>query len=410
MTILWVSHFIPYPPKGGAFQRSYHLLKRVGAAHDLHLLAMRHKSATHPAAEMQGARDALLQFCRTVEFVDMASATEGLGVLVRALRCVLTGVPLSAGMFRSAAVHALVRRLIEVHRVDVLHIDTISVADYLDDAGGVPTLMAHMGAEAFMVRRRIPRERSLPRRWFFALEARHLARYEAARCAQADLNVVVSDLDRRLMMETAPDARYVVVENGVDVGYFTPVPPTQGRRLVFAGRLDQYSNRDAILHFMTSAWPALTAAHPDISIDIIGLNPPPALVDLAATDPRVRVHGFVPDIRPFFREATIAICPIRDGGGTRVKILDNLAQGMPIVSTSIGCEGIDVVDGRDALLADTPEAFVSHISTLFADDALRHRLQANARRLAEEVYDWDPIAAKLIGHYEALAAGRTRRG
>jgi glycosyltransferase involved in cell wall biosynthesis len=120
---------------------------------------------------------------------------------------------------------------------------------------------------------------------------------------------------------------------------------------------------------------------------------------MAANDPRIRVHGFVPDVRPFFAAATVAICPIWDGGGTRIKVLDGLAQGMPLVATSIGAEGIDVTPERDLLIADTPAQFAQQISRIFTDGALRERLEVNGRRLVETVYSWDSIAKKLAALY-----------
>ncbi len=191
-----------------------------------------------------------------------------------------------------------------------------------------------------------------------------------------------------------------MVANGVDIDYFAPV---EGSRrpwsIVFAGRLDQYSNRHGMLRFMNEAWPIIKRAHPDAVIDIIGSNPPKEIEALAKVDANVRVHGFVPDVRPFFAAASVAICPIWDGGGTRIKVLDGLAQGMPLVATSIGAEGIDVVPERDLLIADTPEQFAAQISRLFTESKLRQKLETNGRHLAETVYSWDSIAQRLAALY-----------
>jgi glycosyltransferase involved in cell wall biosynthesis len=169
--------------------------------------------------------------------------------------------------------------------------------------------------------------------------------------------------------------------------------------VIFAGRLDQYSNRDAVLYFSTEVWPAIRKTFPDAALDVIGSNPPGGLLELATRDLSIRVHGFVDDIRPFFESAAVAVCPIRDGGGTRVKILDNLAMGKPIVSTSIGVEGIDVVPERDLLVADSTQEFVTQVSRIFEDHALATRLSANARRLAERVYSWDRVVSSLLETY-----------
>jgi glycosyltransferase involved in cell wall biosynthesis len=404
LRILWLSHFVPYPPKGGCFQRSYNLIVRAGATHDVHLIAMKPKASTHPASEMAGAREALLAHCRTVDIIDISAATRPVNLALRVASSVATGQPVTVTLFRSAAVEARVRARLN-EGVDVLHLDSISLAEYLPEAGTVPTLMTHHGAESYMIRRRIANERSLVRKAFFGIEARTLERCERRVCPRVGMNVVMSALDRDLMAQVAPTAAYAVVENGVDVDLFAPQPVTAGHSLVFAGRLDQYSNRDAILHFMDTVWPRVAAAYPDAVIRIIGLNPPERLTTIAAADRRVEVLGFVDDIRPFFAASTAMICPIRDGGGTRIKILDALAQAKPIVSTSIGCEGIQVTPGRDVLIADDPEAFAHQIGRVFDDPALRASLARHARRLAEDVYSWTRLGGKLTALYEQLAHG-----
>jgi glycosyltransferase involved in cell wall biosynthesis len=253
-----------------------------------------------------------------------------------------------------------------------------------------------------MIRRRIGNERNLGRKLFFLFEWLALRRYEARHCPRFDHNVVMSKLDEEILAEIAPDAKYTVVANGVDVSFFTPGAETrQPRSIVFAGRLDQYSNRHGMLKFCAEAWPLIARSHPDAVIDIIGANPPREISELATRDPRVRVHGFVPDVRPFFARASVAICPIWDGGGTRIKVLDGMAQGMPLVATRIGAEGIDVVHDRDLLLVDTPQEFAGAIGRIFDDGELRQRLETNGRRLVESVYSWDSIAGRLSGLYAA---------
>jgi glycosyltransferase involved in cell wall biosynthesis len=405
MRILWLSHFVPFPPKGGCFQRSYNLLARVGAAHDVHLVAMLPKRGTHPESETATAREELGKCCRSVDIVDSSASTSGAGLVRAAAAGALTLTPLTTTIFASDRVRELVRGLLAQHRFDVVHLDTISLAQYLRDIGSTPAVMTHHGAESFMIHRRIEREPSALRRAVFRAEWWTLARYERRMCPRVATNVVMSELDRDLMAAVAPDAHYTVVPNGVDVRYFEPAPRQPGQRVVFAGRLDQYSNRDGLVHFMREAWPRLRATHPDARIDIIGSNPPESLAEIAGRDDHVRVHGFVPDVRPYFRDATAAICPIRDGGGTRIKVFDALAQGVPLVASTIGAEGIDVVDGRDLLIADTPEAFAGALGRIFDDPALAQRLAANGRALVEERYSWDALARALIGAYERAVAG-----
>jgi glycosyltransferase involved in cell wall biosynthesis len=401
--VLWVSHFVPYPPKGGAFQRSYNLMRGVGSAHDVHLLALKHKSGSHPGEYNAMAAAELGKFCTGVDIIDGTSATRAAGLATRGLK-MLGGVPLTVSVSDVPQMRVRLRELLARERFDLVHFDTIGLGCYLDEIGDLPAVMCHHGAEAFMMLRRVQRERSLLRKAVFWAEGHLLRRYEARVCSRVARNLACSALDAKLMAEFAPGARFTVVANGVDVDYFHAMPPVDSRNVIFAGRLDQYSNRDAIRHFVHEVWPRVRARFSDAVLDILGANPPEDLVALSRTDDSIRIHGFVPDVRPYFEKAALAVCPIRDGGGTRVKILDNLSMGKPIVSTSIGVEGIDVVPERDLLIADSPSAFETQIARILEDAPLRARLAANARSLAERTYSWEGIVrVQLDAYAQALA-------
>lgn len=406
LRILWVSHFVPYPPKGGCFQRSYNLIRRVGARHDLHLVALRHKQATHPEAEVARAKDELSSICRSVDIVDLADRTQPVNLAMRGLLGLLAADPLTVSVVRSDDVRERIRRLTAQHRFDVAHLDTIGLAEYLPDVAGIASVMTHHGAEAFMIRRRIPREPNAVKKLFFLAEWFLLDRYERRMCPAVDANVTMSVLDQQILQKAAPDAEFAVVGNGVDVDLFTPVTPSESPAVIFAGRLDQYSNREGILYFLREAWPLIRREFPGALMHVIGMNAPRSLQDLAAADPQIKLHGFVPDVRPYFRAATVALCPVRDGGGTRIKILDALAMGMPIVSTTIGAEGIDVTPEQDILIADTPQDYSRQVARVFRDPVLRARLGANARRLAVERYSWDVLSDQLDAVYRQAVARR----
>jgi glycosyltransferase involved in cell wall biosynthesis len=408
LRILWVSHFVPYPPKGGCFQRSYNLIRRVAASNELHLIAIRHKRSTHPDSETGRARDELLKHCRSVDIVDIADRMTYKQLALRGVAGLFTADPLSVSIYRSDEVRSHMRRLMAQHRFDVVHLDTISLAEYRADAALVPTVMTHHGAESWMIRRRIRREPDPFKRLFFVAEWLMLQRYERRMCPRVDGNVVMSEFDRALLEEVAPGASFTVVGNGVDIDFFTPVEPSNEPAIVFAGRLDQYSNREGILYFLREVWPLVRRAYPSAVLHVIGMNPPRTLEEIAAADAQVKLHGFVPDVRPYFRSAGVAICPVRDGGGTRIKILDGLAQGIPMVTTTIGCEGLAVTPERDVLIADTPEDFARQIGRVFDDVDLRRTLSRYGRQLVVTRYSWDALAARLNEVYHQVASTRQK--
>jgi glycosyltransferase involved in cell wall biosynthesis len=298
LKVLWLSHFVPFPPKGGAFQRSYNLLRAVGGRHELHLVALQHKAGGHPAAERERATAELGRFCQSVTIIDGTAATRGPGLLARAARMAL-GTPLTVSVSNLPAMRQVIRTLVSEQQFDIAHFDTIGLACYLKEVGDLPAVLSHHGAESFMMLRRIRLERRCHRKMMFFLDGRLLRRYEARYCPRFADNFVVSDLDRQLLSEFAPTAKYTVVPNGVDTDYFYAMPPVASRKIVFAGRLDQYSNRDAIVHFVSTAWPGIRTKFPDATLDILGMNPPDELQALAARDPAVKVHGFVDDVRRY---------------------------------------------------------------------------------------------------------------
>jgi polysaccharide biosynthesis protein PslH len=407
LRILWLSHFVPYPPKGGCFQRSYNLIWRVAESHDVHLVALRPKPPANPEAETLSAQRALMGRCASVKIVDLSSTYRPSRLALRAGLGLLSGTPLSVCLYRSADAVGVVREILETLEIDLLHIDSINLAEYQVHGASRPVVLTHHGAESFMMQRRIQHERSLSRRVFFALEGLMLRRIERWICPRVRSNVVVSDLDRQILRGVAPEGRFTVVENGVDVDLFQPLPPVAGRSLIFAGRMDQYANVDGMLYFMSAIWPRIVSRYPDATIRILGSNPPAALRALGASDPRVSVLGFVDDVRPHFAESAVVVCPLRDGGGTRIKILDAMAMGKPIVATTIACEGLDVEDERDLLIADDPDAFVRQLGRLFDDAELRARLARDARARSVSCFSWHRSADRLLQEYGEIVDGHS---
>jgi glycosyltransferase involved in cell wall biosynthesis len=309
-------------------------------------------------------------------------------------------VPLTASLSYLPQMREAIRASVRRHHFDLVHFDTIGLARYMTAVAGLPVVMNHHNAESFMMLRRTGLERRRLWRQIYRLEGHALRRYEARICPRCADNFVVSRLDANLLSAVAPSAQFSVIPNGVDVDYFYRMAPVSNHRVVFAGRLDQYSNREGILYFTQEVWPRVRDSYPDAVLDILGGNPPTQLLELARRDSSVCVHGYVPDIRPFFESAALVVCPIRDGGGTRLKVLDSLAMGKPIVATTIGTEGIDVTDDRELLIADSAAAFLSQISRIFDDPALCGRLSHNARLLAESSYSWTRITGRLLDRYE----------
>jgi len=397
--ILWLSHFVPYPPVGGCFQRSYSLIKEVARKNNVYLVALKHKESTHPKYEIKKAREELEKFCSKV-FITEISSFSVLNLYLLAFKSIFSMDPLTVNLFKTDQMHNLVKKLTKDIKFDIAHFDTISLVEYFHDTVDIPKFLCHHNIESFMMKRRIKNEKCLLKKLYLNIESYKLLQYEKKYCHKFLLNIVVSEDDKILLNKISPSSRIEVVENGVDVNYFLPKDNhINTNKLIFAGRLDQYSNRDAILHFCMNVWPLIKERFPEMRFSIIGNNPPPKLLEIAKKDERIEILGYVDDVRPFFAKATISVCPLRDGGGTRLKILDAMAMGMPIISTNIGCEGIDVTTGENVLIANTSEDFVECIEKITINYNLRKNLSIFARRTAENKYSWNIIGEKLSNYF-----------
>ena len=401
MNILWLSHFVPYPPKGGCFQRSYNLIRETSFHNDVYLVALKHKDDARPDFNSETAKNELGKFCKKVIIVDVSKQNSGFSLYFLALKSIFIKDPLTVNLFKSKEMGRIISELSRDINFHIVHYDTISLAYYVNDAKGGKKIINHHGIESYMIYRRIVNEPNILNKVYLHMEGFKLKRYEKRNCHKFDMNIVVSELDRTLLNEIDPSLRIEVIENGVDTHYFSPSENNNNNnnRLIFIGRLDQYSNRDGILYFCDHVWPLIRENIPNIFLTIIGNNPPSKLIELSKKDERLEVLGYVDDVRPCFSNAAIYICPIRDGGGTRIKILDAMAMGMPIVATTIACEGIEVTPGEDILIANTPKEFLEKIMELFSKEEFRDKIGRNARKKAESIYSWEIIGEKLDSIY-----------
>ena len=245
--------------------------------------------------------------------------------------------------------------------------------------------------------RRAGIERAEWRRAYLLHQARLTERCERHWCPRVALNIAVSEADAAALTRLAPGARVAVVPNGVDVDEFRPGGGA-GRGAAYVGGLHWFPNADALDYFAAEILPHVRAARPDTPVTWVGS---------ATADERQRyaerfgidVSGYVDDVRPLMREAACHIVPLRAGGGTRLKILNSWAMGKPVVSTTIGCEGLEAVDGRNILIRDDPKAFAKALVAVLEDGALAERLGQAGRATAERHYSWEVIGRGLIERY-----------
>ena len=393
--ILFVTSRLPHPPQEGHQLRSWHLLRAAAAGHDVTLLSLvRPEEAGPPSAEL--SRTASVQ---AVALPKMSA----LCGLVTASAIVRGRALLQARYVTGALTRAFDRLAAEA---DLVHLDILAVAALIERVPpGVPVVVNAHNVESRLLAERVRSEPARWRRAVLASQVRPLARMERRVCSAANRVLACSAIDAERLQALAPAARVTVVPNGVDLVRFRPGadPAGDNHTLVFVGQMSWFPNRDGIEHFLAAVWPRIRQRH-SARLRIIGRDGdtvlPPA--------PGVERTGFVADLRPLVEAAGVYIVPLRAGSGTRLKLLEAMAMGKAIVSTRIGAEGLALVDGRHALLADTPEAFADAVSRLLDDRALRRRLGLAARQLADQRYGWEAIGARLKVVYADLLTGAGR--
>jgi sugar transferase (PEP-CTERM/EpsH1 system associated) len=261
-----------------------------------------------------------------------------------------------------------------------------------------PAIVFTHNVEAEIWRRHAETQTGALGRLLYSMQQRRMMRFEARTLRRFDGVLAVSDADRdtfRRLYAGAIRGTIKVVPTGVDTDYFAPAPSAaDSRRLVFTGSMDWLPNEDAMRFFCREVLPLVRAEEPEVTLSIVGRAPTPA-VEKLGEEPGIQVTGRVDDVRPYMSEAAAYIVPLRIGGGTRLKIFEAMAMGKAVVSTTVGAEGLPVTSGKHVLLADEPRTFARSVVRLLRDVNRRRQLEAAARALVVERYDWSAVAREF---------------
>lgn len=400
MRVLFLALEPPYPPNDGGRIRTYQLLRQLAQRGQVTLLAF--EPAKQPDADwspLQAVCDEVHVLPRPV--VGRAGAAERLRLLRRRL-------PQASRLYDSETMAARVQTLLAAGDFDLLHVNELYLARYASLAGQTPRVMDHTDVEALKQRRllRADRRRTTPYGWLRWVEHWQWQAFERRSLAWFDAHSAVSEGDAAYFRRYARGAPVAVVPNGVDAAAITVRPdPAGSPTLLYVGSMDYQPNAAAVLEFVRGSWPLIRQAAPDSRLLVVGRNPP-SEVQRLAQEPGIVVTGTVPDVRPYYEQAHALVVPLRSGGGTRLKILEALAAGAPVVSTAVGAEGLDLTPGRDFLLADTAQELAAQSLRLLADPALRAALATQGRQTVIERYDWSEIGGRLLHVYETAIARR----
>lgn len=410
MKILWLSHFAPYPPKGGASQRSYNMLKQLSKYADVSLLSLAPYSKiasffNNYEAGMEEIEHELGKYCDEIRLIPHGRHKRQTAKTLNALKSLVRNDSYDVVCLESKELEKSLTKALAENNYDAIHLDTIGLWPYVANLD-IPLILNHHNIESQMLQRRASKT-SWPLSQYIRSQESKLQKLEIQAGAKARINVTCSRDDGQRLSEIGID-NVAEIPNGVDLSYFSRRQNYQatesGIDLIFAGGLEWYPNRDAMIFFAKKVWPQLKAKPQAATMTVVGRGSIPLLNDIAATDSSFKVAGFVPDVRTYLEQASIYVCPIRDGGGTKLKVLDALGMGIPLIAHPIACEGINVRNGEHVIFAETPKQFCDAILSLSAAPELKMKLSANGRQLIEEQYCYNKIGEKMAKVYQLICS------
>jgi polysaccharide biosynthesis protein PslH len=386
---LVIGNRLPFPLDDGWKLRTYHIVQGLASAGRVTVVTF-HAGEERTVEEFRASLDSPVE----VFTVRPPAANAPLRLLLG----LVTPVPLYVWNQRSAALRRLIRGLAQRQRFDVAVAELVAMYPYLDCLPReTQRVIDTHNIDSLVLRRYATTLPGALRRRYAQVTARKLERYERTVFGTADLTLVCSEPERQVVTRMTPEAHVSVVPNGVDGALLRAHPgvPVDRRRLMFCGLMDYRPNVDAILYFCEQILPQLLAEEPGLELWVVGRSPAREILALAERQPAVRVTGPVPDVSALLATAAVVVVPLRIGGGTRLKILEALALGKPVVSTSIGMEGLELTPGTDLLVADSPPAFANAVRQLLSDPPLASRLGEQGRAAVAKRYQWQRIEETL---------------
>ena len=387
MKILFLSPTVPFPLTDGGRIRVFNLLKQIATKNNVTLLALE----TQPT-DAEGVAQ-LQQLGIQVHLVTNAPTLPHLSFRTLA-NAFFKRQPITVARYDLPAYRQQFKELIAIETFDIVHYEMFHTAQFHTETD-LPGVLSQQNVDS-AIWRRLCSETINPF-YKFAYWTQQLAfqRYERVLSPKFDAVTCTSDIDAAVFQQHCAGDVIEIIPNGVDVTHYQPdfsaeVPA----HLIYIGSMDWYPNEDAVGFFADEVLPRIQERVPDVRFSIVGGNPSTRVQKLAERE-GVVVTGRVPEIKPYFAEATVFVVPLRIGSGTRLKILEALAMGKAIVSTSVGAEGLALKDGEEIFIADEPAAFADAVTRLLTDVPLRRRIGENGRARVEQDYDWRSIGEKL---------------
>jgi sugar transferase (PEP-CTERM/EpsH1 system associated) len=386
--ILFLTPRFPLPANTGAKIRTFNLLKQASLRNKVTLLSFSYDYVT----DMESAR-ALEELGIETHFVKAAENSNLINVIGK--------TPYSIKKYYSKRMKEKISELIEKREFDIVHFDHLHMGQYVNCVNGIPAVLDEHNVENVILKRYAETERNLLKKIAINKQRKKMRRFEARAADKFSRCFTVSQNDKDLLNEISPKAKISVIPNGVDTTYFNPqgqrLTPNAKRQtdventLVFTGSMDWLPNDDAVVYFCKEILPIIWRDDESVKFCVVGKSPSKRIRDIAEKEKRIIVTGLVDDVREYLDRAKAFVAPLRIGGGTRLKILEAMSMEKPVISTSVGAEGIKYTDGQNIIIADSPDEFADSVLRILRDEKMIKEIGEKARALVCMEYDWHKV-------------------
>jgi polysaccharide biosynthesis protein PslH len=388
MKILWICPFFLHPTDRGAQIRTLGTLKELHKRHEVHFAAL------NDPFNLEGPRRSSEYSTRHFSVEHSAPSRKSVGIIPQLVASIVNSVPMAVSRYSSAQLKREISALIETEKYDSIVCDFLAAAPNVPDMGQC-VLFQH-NVETTIWQRHVAQSPSRLKKIFFQMQASKMEAYERDMCRKARHVIAVSDIDATRMKSMFGIDSVTSVPTGVDVEYFAPpAAAAPVADILFCGSMDWLPNVDAVEHFLADVLPLIREQLPEATFTIAGRSPDARVMKAVQGVAGVSVTGKVDDMRPYLWGSKISIVPIRIGGGTRLKIYECMAAGLPVVSTTVGAEGLGYNDGADILIADDPRDFAAACIRLLSDNAFRGSIAASALDRAQRELSWDAVSREF---------------
>jgi sugar transferase (PEP-CTERM/EpsH1 system associated) len=387
MKILIIDEELPYPPNTGKRIRSFNLARRIARFHDVHYLA-------YGSSNSKSFRIFQKEKLNPIVVQNRIPEKSGILFYIRLAINLFSPYPYIVSSHHSSAFSKIFKAAVDDIHPDLIICEWSPYSIYVKNITSSKKLIVAHNIEHRIWQRYYENEKNIFKKWYIKKQWIKVKKFEQSAAGWVNAATSVSDIERLELLEMNQSLIAETIENGVDLEYFAGNDEESNNSMVFVGSMNWRPNQDAIAYFVNEIFPIIKQEIPDATATFVGQNPPPHISQLNKIE-GINIVGQVDDVRPYIRKAAVYVVPLRIGGGTRLKIIEAFAMEKAVVSTSIGAEGLDIAEGENIVIADSPEKFAMEIMKLFGDQKRRQNLGKAGRHLVEEKYGWDKIADKL---------------